>query len=118
MRSKKHFPPSRLRYERGNPVVSIRVTREVYGRLKELKERSGKSVGDVLREAIGVQARSTGIAQRRGYQSGWREAEELYRVDYRCSRCGGSLTINSDQEKQAILGYMRVHGWAHYSCSR
>ena len=70
MRGKKHYPPSRLRYERGNPVVSIRVTREVYGRLKELKERSGKSVGDVLREAIGVQARSTGIAHRRGLPEG------------------------------------------------
>ncbi|MEE9247671.1 MAG: ribbon-helix-helix domain-containing protein [Dehalococcoidia bacterium] len=116
MRSKKHYPPSRLRYEQGNPVVSIRVSKEVYGRLKELKERSGKSVGDVLREALGKQDPTAKAAYSRGYKKGWAEAEHRYRVDYPCRKCYGTLTILLDKEKQAAATFMIQGGWVHSAC--
>ncbi len=54
MAPKRRVPPSRTRYEQQNHTVSIRVSKEMYDRLKALKEQGDKSLGDILREALGV----------------------------------------------------------------
>lgn len=58
MPKKKHQPPARIKYDKTHPVISIRVDKYVKGKLDEIKQMSGKSVGDVVREAIDVQAES------------------------------------------------------------
>ena len=113
---KRHIPPSRLRYEKAHPTISVRVSRDLHDRLKELKAESGKSAGDVLREALDVQEPSVQDAYGRGYGEGWVQAESKYRVDYRCSQCGGTLTIDSREEKRAAAEFMRENGWAHGEC--
>jgi predicted DNA-binding protein len=50
---KRHQPPAKIRYNQTHPTVSIRVSQDLYDRLKELREKSGKSLGDILREALG-----------------------------------------------------------------
>ena len=86
-------------------------------RLVELKEMSGKSVADVVREALEVVAPSVGEAYERGRKNGFKAAERKYRVDYRCSVCGGTLTITEKNEKEAAAQCMREHLWAHSSCN-
>ena len=116
MATKRHVPPSRSRYEKQNPTVSIRVSREMYDRLKTLKEQTDKSLGDILREALQVQEPATRVAYSRGYKKGHADAEKLYRVDYGCNECNGRLTINRETSKQAAAEYMRANGWGHKSC--
>ena len=116
MPRKRHVPPSRIRYEQSHPTISIRVQRELHDRLAELKQMSGKSVADVVREALEVQAPSVRKAYERGRANGFKAAERQYRVDYRCSVCGGTLTIMEKNEKEAAAQCMREHGWAHNSC--
>lgn len=113
---KRRRPPSRVRYEDDHPTISVRVSRGLFDRLRALKKDSGKSVADVLREALAVQVRSAGEAHQRGYRKGHLEAERTYRVDYRCSRCGGSMAVESLAEKKAAAEAMRELGWAHASC--
>ena len=107
-----HKPPSRIRYEQSHPTVSVRVRRELYDQLKDLREHSGKSVGDILREALKEQAPST----KRAHQLGYAAAKREFAVSYKCSVCGGNLMVNSLEEKQAIARYMREHGWGHGAC--
>lgn len=114
MSNKAHKPPSRMRYELAHPTISVRVTRELYDRLKELKRMSGKTLGDVLREALKRQDPSVKDAYSRGYRDG----EVRYSVRYKCSVCGGNLVAGSDKEKTAIAQYMREHGWGHSGCIR
>ncbi len=116
MAAKRRVPPARSRYEERNPTVSIRVSREMYDRLKTLREQADKSLGDILREALEVQEPATKAAYGRGYKKGCADAEKLYRVAYLCSVCGGRLTITNDASKQAAARYMREHGWSHRSC--
>ena len=116
MPRKRRPPPSRVRYEQANPTISVRVSRGLYDQLKQLKAQSGKSIGDVLREAMGKQKASVGLAYSRGHRRGFSDAERRYRTDYRCCRCGGTLTIESENEKRAVATYMREYGWAHDSC--
>ena len=110
MAAKRRVSPYRIRYERDNPTVSARVSRETYRRLEALKEQSNKSLGDILREALEVQEPDTKAANIRGYRLGYAEAEHLYRVDYHCDVRNGRLTINEDDAKQAAAEYMQEKG--------
>ena len=52
---KKHQPPAKIRYDNTHPILSVRVDQELKEQIGEIKRMSGKSVGDILREAVGVQ---------------------------------------------------------------
>jgi len=112
MPKKKRQPPAKIKYDKTHPIVSVRVDQELKQHLDEIKITSGKSVGDILREAVGVQTPSTKKAR----TLGWKGATQFWRVQYRCSICGGTISIDSAEEKKAVAQYMREHGWAHSSC--
>ena len=114
MKRKTHKPPSKIKYDQSHPTVSVRVTQELYDQLKDLREHGGKSLGDILREALGQQEPST----KKAYQKGYNVAKREFAVSYKCSTCGGNLTVNSVKEKEAIARYMREHGWSHRECLR
>ena len=109
-------PPSRARYEQSHPVISFRVNREVYQRLQELLQKSGKSIGDLFREALGVQAASAGNAHQKGYTKGYEDAKGRYLVTYRCSVCGQIIEMTTANEKAAAAQLMREDKWAHGAC--
>ena len=109
---KRHQPPAKIRYNQTHPTVSIRVSQDLYDRLKDLREKSGKSLGDILREALGKQAPVTQRAFGRGYIA----AGEKLKVVYPCSVCGKQIVVTSPDEKKAIASYMKEHGWTHGEC--
>lgn len=112
MKKKKHLPPSKIKYNQTHPTVSIRVSQDLYDQLKDLRGKSGKSLGDILRESLGKQAPSANKA----FQQGFDEARRQFVVPYKCSICGGSLEVTTDEEKKQIAMHMRSAGWAHTSC--
>lgn len=116
-------PPSRVKYEQGHPVVSCRVPREVYEKLRGIMDREDKSFADILKTGLGIlelhvrekeTARKVGQAE--GYRRGYAEAGRLYKVTYPCSVCGKTLAVTSRDEKEAIKEYMQEHGWSHRAC--
>jgi hypothetical protein len=115
--------PSRIKYEQNRPVVSFRVSKELYDRLEAVKKTEGKSTTDVLGVGVGlldVKVRKEKEIRDQAYEEGWEkgtaEAEELYAVHYSCSVCGKKIVVTSDDEKRAIKTYMRDHGWGHGNC--
>ena len=112
MAKRKHVPPAKQRYDESHPIVSVRVDLDLKKKLEELKEKSGKSVGDVLRQAVGVQARSVG----RAYQSGFADDRKEYQIGYACSVCRGLILLRTEDEKRAAATYMAEHGWHHSTC--
>jgi predicted DNA-binding protein len=111
---KKHYPPSRARYDQSHPTISIRVKRELYNELKELQERTGKTLGDILREAAGKQK----LSAKGSYQLGYNAAKEKYSVLYKCNICHDLMIVTSDDEKKAIASYTLEHGWRHGECHK
>jgi len=109
---KKHQPPSRIKYDKSHPTISIRVNQELYQKLKEMKEKSGKTIGDILRKALKVQAPSVMNARAVGYTGG----KIKYGVTYKCSICGGKLWIDTSEQREAAAQYMQEHGWQHSTC--
>jgi len=64
---KRASPPSRVRYEGSHPVLSVRVPKELADQLREIRRQSGKTLGDIIREALGAQEPSTKGAYATGY---------------------------------------------------
>jgi hypothetical protein len=111
-KGKAHRTPSRARYEASHPVISVRVSRALYLELKRLQGLSGKSVGDILREAVGRQKPQIEGARRLGFD----EAKRLYCVVYSCAVCGQPIEMTSEQAKSAAGKYIEAKGWRHGSC--
>ena len=112
MAKKKQPPPSKIKYDKSHPIISIRVSQDLKKQLDEIKEMSDKSVGDILREAVGVQGASIKNVWKRGVSYG----KGLYGVNYKCSVCGGNILLESADGKKAAAKYMREHGWKHGDC--
>ena len=112
MAKKKHQPPAKIKYDKSHPIISIRVSQDLKKQLDEIKEMSGKSIGDILREAMDVQSKSTKNAWKQGYAL----AKVKYGVQFKCSVCGGNILIESNDAKKAAGKLMREAGWRHGEC--
>ena len=80
------LPPSRERYQRSHPTVSLRVDQDLYARLKELKEKANLSVADVLKVGLGICKPVVGESFRNGCMSALAEAYEAV-----CEDCEDQL---------------------------
>ena len=70
------LPPSRERYERSHPTVSLRVDLDLYAQLKALKEKANLSVADVLKVGLQKGEPLVGEAFRNGFMSALAEVYE------------------------------------------
>lgn len=111
-------PPSRVRYEKSHPALSIRVNQEVRQQIKDYQAKTGKSVADILKEAVGVQNGNYELAELNGHEEGFQDAKEKYCVTFPCSVCGEEIEIASDKMRQAVRGYMIKHCWGHSACKK
>lgn len=59
MKKKAQKSPNDVKHDESHPTVSIRVTRELCDQPRDPTERSAKTLGDILREALEQQASST-----------------------------------------------------------
>lgn len=128
-KGKKSAPPSRLKYEKSNPAVTVRISAELRKKLAELKEAHDLSLGDVLRIGLEKAKPDLDAAYERGrheayqdgyevYSEGYDEAKEEYEVTYLCSRCRRRhMSINTDEEKKAAGQLMYEAGWHSTTCS-
>ncbi len=112
MAKKKKIPPAKIKYDKANPVISIRVNLELKSALEEIRQKSGKSVGDILREALQVQAPSV----KKSYSEGFNAAKEKYAVYVKCRLCGGDLLLEYDSDKKTAAKMLHDAGLVHTEC--
>jgi hypothetical protein len=118
-KTKRSTPPSRVRYEKANPAVTVRISLELRDELAKLKEEHGLSLGDVLRIGLDKAKPELDAAQRRGEKNGYQKAKREYAVTYWCARCRKRhLTITTDKEKEAAANLMFQAGWQNPTCPK
>lgn len=116
-RSKKHLPPSRVRYEKSHPTVSLRISREMRRKLDEVKEQYGLSVADVVRFGVEIAEPDLGSAFDQGLSEGYEIARAEFEVTFRCSRCGRRhLSITDEKTKEAVSDLLYRAGWHSPTC--
>ena len=112
---KNRTSPSRERYEKKNPVVSIRVPMGLYKELEDFKQKSGLSIAYLLEAGLTNTKPDFDAAHTVGYEKGYEEAFNKYVVHYFCP-CGEILTIDTDEEKEAVMDMMSEAGWGESGC--
>ena len=75
-------PPSRQKYERNHPTISIRVNSILYEELRELREKSGLSMAKVLQIGLGKLSPMVGESFEKGLIHGLSECYEVV-----CDEC-------------------------------
>jgi len=115
--------PARIRYDEEHPTASFRIDRELYEQLMTVKEKEGKSIADVLRIGVGIltvkvreESEIKEEAYVKGYHSGYKKAESLYKITLRCYICKETTDIKDETTKKAVKRYLEEEGWAHQDC--
>jgi predicted transcriptional regulator len=112
-----------------NPSVSFRIPLEVRERLDELKAKTGQSLGELLRQSLGVternvqsahdtgwdEGRAIGIEQ--GKKWGYAEAKQEWLIYYYCNICKDKIEIRPNTPvHQAIVDALYERNWGHSRC--
>jgi flagellar biosynthesis/type III secretory pathway protein FliH len=98
----KNTLPAKKRYDEKHPVVSYRVSREEYDRLKEVLAKQDKTMKEFFREALGLEERNYKEARKAGYRRGFKDAKEKYAVHLYCVGCGEEIALMDENVKKAI----------------
>lgn len=124
----KHKPPSRVKYERDHPVISCRVPKEVYSEFQNIREATGKSVADILKESVGIQEAKLEEIYDRAHKDTWEIAFEEGREEGReegkkfelavCSKCGKPLfwDLNEPKQRELLAKAINKFGFVHKGC--
>ena len=105
----KHKAPSKVRYDKEHPVVSIRLT----SKLKDALDGLGEfSYSDIL--LAGLKKLKPRVDK--AYSEGYSDAEAEYAVEYPCAVCGKPIKVTSPEAKRVCRSAMVEAGWAHKSC--
>ena len=111
-----------------NPGVTFRVTPADRKRLDDLVKRTGKTLGQILRENLGLAERDETAAfnrgsahgQKLGFDRGLEHGRKLYAVYFYCCVCRKDDLIvmpNSNTHK-AVVDLLYAKGWGHTECIR
>ena len=53
----------------------------------------------------------------KGFTEGYKRGRADFEIWYYCSRCGGMMTMRpGGSDHEALIGYMKEHGWHHTRC--
>lgn len=108
----KKVPPSKKKYDEKHPVISFRVSKEEYQRMKSVLNKEKKSIGQFFRKALESEEKSYQEAFDRGYRQGFEKAKTKYAVAPLCVSCNEPIFIddvNVQEEMIISLPFTCVH---------
>jgi len=125
MPKNKHKPPSRVRYEEKNPTISFRVSVEIYEKLCKIREKTGKSYADIIKEGMGVQEPMVKDTYTRGYRAGYDKGKragkregEVFSLGS-CASCGGVIQwdLSSNEQRNTLASAISQARFVHKNCN-
>jgi hypothetical protein len=97
------------RYEEEHPVVSFRVPREDFDRVKREIEAEGESIGEFLRRAFDVEQSDLQVAYNRGLMAGHKAAKSKYAIYVNCISCCEPVAVVDEQLKETAQDNFRMN---------
>jgi len=119
-RKSRRPPPARARYAERHPAITVHLPdRETHARLIELRDRTGLSLGQLVRQTLGVVEKDIEDvychAWEEGEREGWSQAEAHYRLAVACTVCHEPLEVTSGSPA-AQAAASALAGWRHARC--
>ena len=115
----KRVPPSRFRYEKSNPTISVRVSQEIKEELEELKITTGFSMSDILKVGLDKMKPDAEASYERGlsdgYEMGYQGGKEQFEVMATCWGCGKAHVPVVGETMKAVAA-QKLIGWCPKSC--
>ena len=115
----KRVPPSRFRYEKSNPTISVRVSQEIKEQLQELKITTGFSMSDILKVGLDKMKPDAEASYERGlsdgYEMGYQGGKEQFEVMATCWGCGKAHVPVVGETMKAVAA-QKLTGWCPKSC--
>lgn len=128
-----HRPPSRQRYAANHPALTVHFDLDLYKKVVELRERSGLTLNQLVRQALGsvedhvaaIQGAAyqrgfdvgKGIGYDHGYYTGYDAAKGEYGLAIACEVCDEPIDILADAPiAERALELLRAQGWGHKAC--
>jgi predicted transcriptional regulator len=115
-----HRPPSRERYQATHPTVTLHLNLATDARLKELMQKTSLSRAQVVEEALGLvesRVEEAQAASDRGYQLGFADAVDRFRITFPCAWCDGEMELTRGSvAAQAATDLLVDETWAHSAC--
>lgn len=108
-----------------NPAVTFRISREDRRRLDDLRVKTGKSLGQLLRETLGIAERDEEatyhVAWNEGYDAGHvdgvSETEKRYALYVRCCVCNKPFLVEPNSPcHQVVVNELHRLRWGHGEC--
>ena len=85
-------------------------------KVDEMARTSGKSVGRLVREGLGLQLRDIGKAYQHGYEKGCEETRQKYLVRVPCS-CGRLFPVVGEDRIREVEDILMANcSWYHEDC--
>jgi hypothetical protein len=110
---KKRVPPSRIKYEKSHPVMSIRVNEAEKKEIMSISSLSGKSAAQIIKEALFTMRQETETAYKKGLEDG------IGRFKIPCSICGKPMSIDTKKNEEAKLMVLKaLNAWVHGNCHK
>ncbi len=123
----KHYPPSRDRYDEEHPIISIRVTKEVFDRV-ELKKAEGVTPYQILLAGLGMfEVKDKDIVKLKkdfyqkgfdeGEQTGINKATKAFAIYFTCKACRKRDYAYTPEQIEALTKYAESRGWLCQDCT-
>ena len=129
----KHRSPSRERYAKKHPSLTVHFDEATHARVVTLRERSGLTLNQLVRQALGsLETHVEEIrehARHDGYAAGWKAgrkdgldkmrvaARAAWQLTYPCSGCGQPVAIRvGDADADCAMKALTDGGWGHAKC--
>jgi hypothetical protein len=113
--------PSRVKYEKKNPAITLRVPLEFKIKIDKMAETTGKSISLIVYDILSGAENNFSAAFKKFekdiFDKGYRNGQKDWAIWYYCSICKNGIYIkpNSDDHK-ATMRYMEEQGWGHKEC--
>ena len=111
--------PSQKKYEAENPAITIRLKKREKEQIKEMAEKTEKSVSELVRMALlDLEidfSNAIAEAEKRGYE----KAKDDYGIFFPCKICGGlEYILPNSPCHEAVVEFLKERGWGHQQCHK
>ena len=111
----RHVPPSVIRYDKENPIVSVRLTKSLKESLDKIREEEGMSYAELIAQALAFADEV--VDADKAYQQGWDEAKAEFAIKVPCAVCGKSMVVKANTKThKALTDLLKAKRWSHAAC--